>query len=1149
MKKMMRDCDARSRLTMTGWWMVVVVVAFVVLCTKIEASTRVTAGSGSWSSLGVLPSDTLYIRSAHAVTVNVNDAGLSCVAIIDSGKLIRPGGTRLNVGAIRITSGGVDSVLNGVVGPILQVSNDDRLGADDYSVLPGGKLYTNNRDTTARWRIIGTTTNGTLPSFMNNGAASIVVRGGWVQGFQNSWPNAGWTFINSNRVVVEKTRFDSASVSFQNTGGHLFRGNQITTYAGMNRALIVRNSTADTVMGCRIRHNSLGGGGYAGAQGIYVASNNTVIWACNIKDTNFTGSWGGDYGIALEQGYSGTKCMFDTLSGFEFTLASPAGNHPNLFVYRSKIANGAHESVILHNGDTGWKIYGSLITSFVSGGRSSLTVYCSSSGGADGLELLYNTIVACYGGAPASSAIAFENIGGGNITYGNIKMVGNILIGDNAGFSRAEIVLGTTASQTVTVNFTEFKRNAFDSVYYFGSSGATYPYNRLDSNLHNATGFVFVDSTGGDFRLGAGSPMKNAGDSAYGCVVYGDFRAATKPFNIGFDQNFYSRWDYQKHSWIRTAQMCYGATTNGNFLGRTTDVLVNGDAISTIARQVDSMVKVIDYNTMSSCRSKDYGSGIPTFISKYDPGRTVADFTINVTGSAVTTSGQQNVCEGDLEVSNPGSPLTFCGWSETNRRIFKYANAWTQKYLKYQFLTNGNRAEGIMEDEPSTFNGAFCCNQPTGMYGMLFPFFNGDITPGTWMNNVGYAGMTYQQIWTAERALRKQYMKGVLDTMNLFGFKHFGNVTNYSLVSFDPYINGQPSSARDMSDNWELIRDFGAGALVWENALTPSHVYGYWEAQCWQAMDSVAVWDTGQIIVWLTIMPNDSITVANAQGGWARCQMQRLAFYYMASSRKSIFMISSNMGGSGPLKPNDFIGADTVFKYVKAVERDVGQPTGARFIATSGTDPAGQAYTLWRRNFQNAIMLYREAVGTPGNPGTVNQTSAISYNLGVTATQLNADNTLGAVGSSALIRNMEGQIWLLAAGPSNPTISLSGCTTSEGGYCTMSANLSQAIAHDVRVTFNTTSGTATAGLDFTGQTNQIYTIPAGSTSVSIPVATLTDQLADGTETYLGTISSVQVVGGSEVIDQGAMSANGYIDDVPPQQQGGPSLLWRGVMPN
>ncbi|MFZ9045792.1 MAG: beta strand repeat-containing protein, partial [Cyclobacteriaceae bacterium] len=66
-------------------------------------------------------------------------------------------------------------------------------------------------------------------------------------------------------------------------------------------------------------------------------------------------------------------------------------------------------------------------------------------------------------------------------------------------------------------------------------------------------------------------------------------------------------------------------------------------------------------------------------------------------------------------------------------------------------------------------------------------------------------------------------------------------------------------------------------------------------------------------------------------------------------------------------------------------------------------------------------------------------------------------------------------------------------------------------ASDVVITYSTATGTAGVG-DFTGQTTETYTIPAGETTALIPVEIIGDDIVERDESFTGTISLSNVNG-------------------------------------
>jgi ELWxxDGT repeat protein len=114
-----------------------------------------------------------------------------------------------------------------------------------------------------------------------------------------------------------------------------------------------------------------------------------------------------------------------------------------------------------------------------------------------------------------------------------------------------------------------------------------------------------------------------------------------------------------------------------------------------------------------------------------------------------------------------------------------------------------------------------------------------------------------------------------------------------------------------------------------------------------------------------------------------------------------------------------------------------------------------------------------------------------------------------------------------------PTLSLANGSGSEAGVITMTASLSAACPTK-NVTFNwsTTSGTATAGVDFNTITGQSATIPAGSTSVTLTTTPINDTIHEADETFTVTLSNLVNA------TAGTVTATGTIyddDDVVPYQ--------------
>ena len=88
-----------------------------------------------------------------------------------------------------------------------------------------------------------------------------------------------------------------------------------------------------------------------------------------------------------------------------------------------------------------------------------------------------------------------------------------------------------------------------------------------------------------------------------------------------------------------------------------------------------------------------------------------------------------------------------------------------------------------------------------------------------------------------------------------------------------------------------------------------------------------------------------------------------------------------------------------------------------------------------------------------------------------------------------------------------PSITIADQSVDEAGTATFTATLSGPSSSDVTVVYNTSSGTATDGTDYTGATNNTLTIPAGSISGTFTVVTTADTDNEVDETASVTLSS------------------------------------------
>lgn len=100
------------------------------------------------------------------------------------------------------------------------------------------------------------------------------------------------------------------------------------------------------------------------------------------------------------------------------------------------------------------------------------------------------------------------------------------------------------------------------------------------------------------------------------------------------------------------------------------------------------------------------------------------------------------------------------------------------------------------------------------------------------------------------------------------------------------------------------------------------------------------------------------------------------------------------------------------------------------------------------------------------------------------------------------------------------TLTITSRDISEGdqsGQTTLTVSLSKAVAGDVTFRWSTVDGTAVGGQDFTTVTNQLVTIPAGQTSVTLTITKLGDKVYEKDEAFTVVLSDVTgaVVSASE----------------------------------
>ena len=133
-----------------------------------------------------------------------------------------------------------------------------------------------------------------------------------------------------------------------------------------------------------------------------------------------------------------------------------------------------------------------------------------------------------------------------------------------------------------------------------------------------------------------------------------------------------------------------------------------------------------------------------------------------------------------------------------------------------------------------------------------------------------------------------------------------------------------------------------------------------------------------------------------------RIHMWELASYYMVVGQ-------SPEGLFYHIKAPDW---ETPFAnyWFKAIEANVGHPLGARRVSQQGIDPVGQAYTIYEREFDRALVLIRSQRGWDKQSYLDATAVEVTLPSGESWLPLRADGTLGAAVTKVKLRNSESLI-------------------------------------------------------------------------------------------------------------------------------------------
>ena len=144
-----------------------------------------------------------------------------------------------------------------------------------------------------------------------------------------------------------------------------------------------------------------------------------------------------------------------------------------------------------------------------------------------------------------------------------------------------------------------------------------------------------------------------------------------------------------------------------------------------------------------------------------------------------------------------------------------------------------------------------------------------------------------------------------------------------------------------------------------------------------------------------------SFNAGNSASAADRQRLWQLASYYL--------VVPSN---SANLQFGIHDAWNTAFstQWLKAIEMNIGSPSGARAVVASGTDASGSSYKVWGRDFGSALVMVRPS----GNGSSFGDATKASLTLPTNDRYLplHADGTVGAPVTSVELRASEAVVLL-----------------------------------------------------------------------------------------------------------------------------------------
>jgi len=467
-------------------------------------------------------------------------------------------------------------------------------------------------------------------------------------------------------------------------------------------------------------------------------------------------------------------------------------------------------------------------------------------------------------------------------------------------------------------------------------------------------------------------------------------------------RNMWSTWKYNH---IRVAGLFYSGSDSAacRFASQHIDVMVANNAYnqSGVARNADTTTKILRYITRSTYILDDDTTRIRVFCDStaynYD------SVFLYVTDSVCTNfDGHGEWCGGEnakLKVEDSWHPRLM-----PDQRYAGYQQWAIRCCVDVPLLTSHPDNGYMVYDGTFTDEGTIWWHHHyTSSYPIVLSLpwkmgkkFTGGNEASYWtynnMNHIkGWETIdlsTPHAVQDSLVAVELRWYVDLDDSLGAHNLRDFKNAASYSQAYTTPVYE-----ATHFENTW-----------VWEG----EYFYADWDSPGQRDMIA-AVMDTinnygpdssGGAVIW--IYYGDTATL-----GLARTQMEALTWYYLrADTAQFMFQFSSNNINS----PNDWDNADTLIKWWDAIAYDIGQPDSALYNCTTGTDGAGQSFTVVRRDYtrddnKDVIMLWRRQSGT-----NYTATSNVEIDLGGNYCRLNADGTLEDAVTSVAIRNAEGVI-------------------------------------------------------------------------------------------------------------------------------------------